>query len=553
MKGEVRNMVADLRVISHVGRDLLASAALFKTEAAAVWEYVANGLEYVERGTPPVVSVAVNTKDRTITVTDNGRGMSDEDLQHYFTMHGENRDRRAGRPGRGKFGTGKSAAFGIARRLRIQTVHDGLYNEVLLTRAAIDQSDGTAIPIEWVVSNRPTDAPNGTTVTIDGSLLDRIDAASIIQYVERHLGAFPGAQVAVNSHVCEYREPQVANAYTFTPSEKQAAAIGQVTLTIKVAQAPLEPLQQGVTVTAGAGNVVGIERAGLERKEFGNYLFGDVDVPKLEEPCDIMPYDPTRNLELNPNHPVVRVLLGFIGAKMEEVRGELVKREQDRRSSAQAKALEQESAKIAELLNKDFRDQELRLREIQRAVRRASAGPAPASGSGGSDGEGEQRFAAGTQQPGTRASANGSGGARPGAGNGGTNLGGSAGTPDPAGVDPLSATNKAGKAKPAPAQGGFAVEYRPLGVDEERSRYDHESMTILINPDHPVLAAALEKGGVNDVAFRRLSYEIAFSEYAIAMGYEKAIEDPEMPADDLLYEVRSTLNRIARAAANLYR
>jgi hypothetical protein len=132
-------------------------------------------------------------------------------------------------------------------------------------------------------------------------------------------------------------------------------------------------------------------------------------------------------------------------------------------------------------------------------------------------------------------------------------LGGPAGTPDPAGVDPLSARKKAGKAKPAPAQGGFAVEYLPLGAEEDRSRYDHESMTIQINLDHPVLAAALEKGGVNDVAFRRLSYEIAFSEYAIAMGYEKAIEDPVIPADDLLYEVRGTLNRIARASANLYR
>lgn len=546
-------MVADLRVTSHVGRDLLASAALFKTESAAVWEYVANSLEYVEKGTQPVVSVTVNAKDRSITVADNGRGMSDEDLQHYFTMHGENPDRRAGRPGRGKFGTGKSAAFGIARRLRIQTVRNGFYNEVVLTRAAIDHSDGTAIPIEWLVRNQPTDAPNGTTVTIDDSLLNRIDAAPIIQYIERHLGSYRRAQVAVNSHVCEYHEPQVAKVYTFTPSEKQAAIIGQATLTVKVAQAPLEASHQGVTVTAGAGNVVGIERAGLERKEFGNYLFGEVDVPKLEEPCEIMPYDATRNLELNPNHPVVRVLLGFIGAKMEEVRGELVRREQERRSSAQAKALEQESARIADLLNKDFREQEMRLREIQRAIRRTSSGPAPASGSGGSGGEGEQRYAAGTDQPGTRASANNAEGDRGKAGAGSMNLGGAAGTPDPAGLDPLSATKNAGKAKPAPTQGGFAVEYRPLGADEERSRYDHESMTILINLDHPVLAAALEKGGVNDVAFRRLSYEIAFSEYAIAMGYEKAIEDPEMPADDLLYEVRSTLNRIARASASLYR
>jgi hypothetical protein len=52
--------------------------------------------------------------------------------------------------------------------------------------------------------------------------------------------------------------------------------------------------------------------------------------------------------------------------------------------------------------------------------------------------------------------------------------------------------------------------------------------------------------------FRRRSYEIAFSEYSMALGYELARQDPDMPADDLLYEVRSTLNRVAKAAAALY-
>ncbi len=43
-------------------------------------------------------------------------------------------------------------------------------------------------------------------------------------------------------------------------------------------------------------------------------------------------------------------------------------------------------------------------------------------------------------------------------------------------------------------------------------------MKILINLDHPVLATALAAGGsVEEVGFRRLSYEVAFSEYAIAL------------------------------------
>ena len=77
-------------------------------------------------------------------------------------------------------------------------------------------------------------------------------------------------------------------------------------------------------------------------------------------------------------------------------------------------------------------------------------------------------------------------------------------------------------------------------------------MAILINLDHPAVSNALKNTAVEDPVFRRLSYEIAFSEYAMALGYEFVSQDPDMPADDLLYEVRATLNRLARAAAPLY-
>jgi hypothetical protein len=97
------------------------------------------------------------------------------------------------------------------------------------------------------------------------------------------------------------------------------------------------------------------------------------------------------------------------------------------------------------------------------------------------------------------------------------------------------------------------VEYRNLGASIERSRYEPVTLSILINLDHAVVKAALADGKVEDPTFRRLSYEIAFSEYAMALGYEMLREDPNLPGDDVLYEVRSSLNRIAAAAAALYR
>jgi hypothetical protein len=101
-------------------------------------------------------------------------------------------------------------------------------------------------------------------------------------------------------------------------------------------------------------------------------------------------------------------------------------------------------------------------------------------------------------------------------------------------------------------RGGFSVHFRNLGEHEDRSMYDSNGMAIIINKDHPVVSAALQREGIESVSFRRLSYEIAFSEYAIALSYEMVNRDPAMPADDVLYDIRATLKRITRAAAPLY-
>jgi hypothetical protein len=65
-----------LYVTSHVGRDLLQSAALFKHEHSVAWEYVANGLEYIGPGTKPIVKVKTNSEDKRLSIADNGWGMS---------------------------------------------------------------------------------------------------------------------------------------------------------------------------------------------------------------------------------------------------------------------------------------------------------------------------------------------------------------------------------------------------------------------------------------------------------------------------------------------
>lgn len=545
--------VSDMKVTSHVGRDLLASAAAFKTEAAAVWEYVVNGLQYVDRGTTPRVSVLVRSDDRAITISDNGRGMTDKGLQHFFTMHGENLERLAGRPGRGKFGTGKSAAFGIAKNLRVDTVRDGLRNVAALTRDMIENSSGKEISVDWLTRNERVDSANGTTVLIEEVLLRQIRTAPIIEYIERHLQAFRAIapEVAVNEHVCAYREPEIEGEHRFDPSPEQARVLGDVNLLIKVARAPLPDAEQGVLITAGSGNLVAVEKAGIENKEFGAYLFGEIDVLALDNPSiPIAPYDSSRSLQLNLEHPVASVLVGFIGSKVEQVRTDLVRRAKDARRTEQARRLEMQAQKIAEMLNNDFNSIRDRLNNIRTVAAKVGSTGARFGNAHAGD-QNPDSWVSGTLERGTVERTDRTSNSGNGRGRSAPDIA-AAGEPAVAGKDPIdpAGTSAGGRRRP---RGGFQVVYRNLGRSEYRSRYEERSLSILINLDHPVLSAAMADGNVEDPAVRRLSYEIAFSEYSMALGYELLKNDPNMPADDLLYEVRSSLNRVALSAAPLYR
>ena len=44
-----------------------------------------------------------------------------------------------------------------------------------------------------------------------------------------------------------------------------------------------------------------------------------------------------------------------------------------------------------------------------------------------------------------------------------------------------------------------------------------------------------------------MTYEVAFMEYAIALGHEKAGRDEFYSAVDLLRDIRDTINRVSRA------
>ena len=101
-------------------------------------------------------------------------------------------------------------------------------------------------------------------------------------------------------------------------------------------------------------------------------------------------------------------------------------------------------------------------------------------------------------------------------------------------------------------RGGFSVQFKPMGIDENRALYVRDERTIYINIDHPQLSAAKGNESIENPIFLKLSYEIAFSEYSIALAHELNENNEYIDTSDPIISIRETINRISRKAANLY-
>lgn len=538
-----------IHVRSHVARDLLQTAALFKTDRAVVTEYVANSMEYVDEGAIPIVNVVLDSRGRRITISDNGRGMDHEGLRNFFLMHGENLDRKRGRGRRGLFGTGKSAAFGIADILRLSTTKDGRRWKVELSREAIQSMASDApIPVLEIERGVPSDEPNGTVVEIEGIHLRHLDQAGIIRHIERNLAGWSrAAQIFVNGHQCEFQEPMSVESFQFTPDPAHYPLIAGCELVVRVSPVPLEPDEIGVSITSGG---VLLERtlSGNEGRPMADLLFGQLEVAALQSDGSPIPaFDQSRSLRLNPENPIVRETYEFIGSRVDEVRRDLFRRDRERRASEEARAWHERAKEIERIINADFT--ELRGR-LSRSKARAR-GEAPSTG--GEAPAGEPALTEGGDIPSEIAGPVG------GPGSNGQGGDGSGGPPrklgpkfDEAPDGSVGASRSATSTQGGGKRGGFSVEFKPMGPEEKRASFSREGRVIYVNLDHPQLVAARGGAALPHQALRRLAYEIAFTEYAIALASELANNDEYIEVSEPIVEIRTCINRLASKAAGLF-
>jgi len=544
----------DIHVRSHVSRDLLQAAAMFKNERLAIWEYVANGLQYVPPGTSPVVRVRLDSKAKRIAIADNGRGMAWEGLANFFVMHGENIDRKEGKGGRGRFGTGKSAAFGIAGTLRITTVSNGKRSVVELRRADLDAaSDGDPVPVRPIERETVVDQPDGTVVNIEDVHLRALDQAGVVKYIERHLARWPkGATVIVNNHECEYLEPAVERTETIDAPDELKGILGSAQLILKISKTPLDEDLRGISILS---NGVWHETtlAGSTGREMAEFIFGEIDVPLLDEDESMPPaFDASRSMKLNPDNPLVQAVYAFIGPPIEAVRKKLVEANREFKASEDAKRLQEEASKIESIINKDFDAFRQKLQKVRAAT--VGAGFDVSEEESDRGGSGTDDFLFGGEEPANVTSETGEVGT--------TQDGdGSKGDGQPRRLNPIvepdgeGATRGHREAKGADKprrRGGFSIEFDNLGTESARAEYVSEKRTIYVNLEHPQIEAAKRNRGIEDPVFKRLAYEVAFSEYAVALAVELENRGEYIDPSDPIVDIRETLNRVARQAAELY-
>ncbi len=532
-----------LTVTSHVGNDVLQNAAYFNSVPKIVNEYVSNSIDNAPDGT--TVSCSATIGRGRITIKDDAVGMSYGDLANFFCMHADNILRKRGRKVRGRFGTGKSAAFGLANVLRVHTVKDGMENVVELRREDLKRAEkGSAVPVRELVTNRRVRRQPGTIVEIEDFMIKRLEHKGAIVYLEQSLNRHLALHnVSVNGVRCEFREPEYVQKWEFDAPPSVARFAGDVKLEVKVARSPLETEVNGIAVLAN-GFLHAMTLGGAEGKPEAEFLFGQVDVPALDlDTWEIPPFHNTRDLSLNPHNPLVGELEAWIAECVELVRDDLATRAKKRRQEEHDSRLSEAAAKIARLLNEDYAD-----------IRRQLAIASPSNGSdmssqgfdyelaqvGGGDelipGPGEQQEQG--EVPGSEPNAVLTTGT---ARNGHSDIG-------DGGTGSLGAWGHGSKYRRP--KGGFWIDYENRGVDRRRSRYIEARRTIFINMDHPQMAVALSDGGIEGRPFQLLSYEVAFSEYAAAVVMELAHKGIEIAdAYDAVFKVQDIQERLGRTAA----
>jgi len=157
----------DPRTIKHLG------VRMYSTLPPAIAEIIANAYD-ADASQVTVTLREEDGKPAEITVTDNGDGLTRDEINEKFLVIGRNRrdegdepSPKYGRKRIGKKGLGKLALFGLAKTITITTCREGNRNEFVLDWGDLNDATGVYKPAATEV-DQSTEEPNGTTVSLTG-------------------------------------------------------------------------------------------------------------------------------------------------------------------------------------------------------------------------------------------------------------------------------------------------------------------------------------------------------------------------------------------------
>lgn len=543
-----------LEMESNVGRDVLSTATNFGNLPKVVAEYVTNSIDAREDGQAVTVTVSKRRAygANRVVIEDDARGMDDNDLRHFFYMHAENEGRRHGRKVRGIFGTGKAAAFGVGASLQVETVRNGHKWVVRLEKAELVAAgrEGRKPRLKVLDDGTDTTAANGTTIIVDGVTRNVYDKA-VVKELQRRLGRHLQIHnITVFGERVKLVEPKPKRSWTFPAGDELdvAAVIGQEVLcTIHAANSAVDEELRGVIVTANDFPVAQILGTG----DHAPSLFGYCDVPALEADTSVPgPYTDARDLTLNEDNSIAGPLAAWLRRCLAKATGDLVSEEREQRRRAQDVALRSAASRMEEVLNRHFHGEFRKARNPIGELGGKITGFVP-----NEDG----RFVL----PGSGFTGYDVAKAAPGEGTRDKVLGLPEGKPtdlpaesvsrprerDPFGEgrgEPLGQNNEpTGRRR----SGGFTIAFENNSESAPRSRYLQSQLLILVNLDHPELAAAYRGG--DTPLFRMLAFEAAAQEYSFATAYVRIEDDASIDPSDIVEYVRATMESLTRDAAHI--
>lgn len=157
-------MSFDPSTIEHLG------IKMYSTVPPVLAELIANA--YDADATEVKINLVDSSGTKEIQISDNGHGMSLEDINDKFLRIGRNRREEGdktpnGRKPIGKKGLGKLSFFGIAEDIEVSTTKDGLRNTFLMRWADIKASDKVYKPVIQE-KDVPSGEGSGTVINLKG-------------------------------------------------------------------------------------------------------------------------------------------------------------------------------------------------------------------------------------------------------------------------------------------------------------------------------------------------------------------------------------------------